>query len=79
MTDGGPPDPVTIGGIAAVAKWLFSFNRGDIKPCTMRPQWTGIPYLSDRLGYHPMTDGRFHVRLLQKGVRRQFRDWRRRR
>lgn len=72
-------DPVTGGTIAAVAKLIFSFRRGDIAPCTMRPEWTGLPYFSDRLGFHPMTDGRFHKRLMRKGFVRAFREWRRRR
>jgi hypothetical protein len=72
-------DPVTGSAAIAAAKMLFSFARGDIKPCTMRPEWTGIPYLSDRLGYHPMPDGRFHHRLMRKGLIRVIREWRARR
>lgn len=74
MTDGSI-DPTTVGGAAAAAKLLFSFMKGDIKPCTMRPEWTGIPYLSDRMGYHPMENGKFHKRLIRKGLIRQLREW----
>jgi hypothetical protein len=78
MTDGGI-DPVVVGAgaVTAAAKLIFSFKNGDIKPCTMRPEWSGIPYLSDRFGYHPMPDGKFHHRLLRKGIIREIREaWR---
>jgi hypothetical protein len=72
-------DPVTGGTVVTDAKLMFSFAQGDIKPCTMRPEWGGIPYLSDRHGYHPMPDGRFHHRLMRKGLIRVLRERIRRR
>lgn len=80
MPVGPLPDPAVFGAAgAAAAKLLRVVFPGDIPICHTRLVWCGIPFLSDRMGYHPTPDGKIHHVLVQHGPFRRARNWWRRR
>jgi len=60
------PDPLTFGGLAGLAKLVFSFRQGDIKFCNSRIVRLdrGMPW-DMRASIHPLENGQLIITPLK--------------